>query len=268
MLRSEIQNKENHVAFNIPPKTPKQGGNSNNSKKQFTFNQKSQNTKTPGASLFVTPSRKPLGGKDANTHRQQLLTVQQPQTNKKSPAKRTPLSGKLQSKNLNILNENVEVSSNSKLKYEDLEIETIPEKPSPPLDLPLDHVEMDYQAIRDACLNPKPYHNSRTANVDKDLINDDFLNHEYTFDSTDSFNSHSTTTTTSTNINRSQSLSRRKHDFMAPTKSQQAKQRSTSTSNTKHTNKIHVARDKPLENAPVPQIDIHIDSNELDTLLF
>lgn len=133
--------KENFMSFRAPPKTP--AWKPANAK----FRTPSENTvlraksHNRSAASFFTPTgaRVPLGGKDTNIRdrNNELMTNKRLTTRKRSPE----------------LQRNIETVQASKERvlpedFGDLEIEFIPEKPPPLPDLPLDHLELDYDAIR------------------------------------------------------------------------------------------------------------------------
>lgn len=130
-------NKENlSVGFNAPP------------------------PKTPGAkphqqnvNMFTTPAttnRVPLGGKDHNANH---FTVQKQQQS----VKRQPLSGpnSTKKKKNQLVEKQVTIAELAVGdEDDDFEIEFIPEKSKPLDDLPLDHIELDYNAIGQLCKQP------------------------------------------------------------------------------------------------------------------
>lgn len=139
MLRSDKENLS--VSFQVP-KTPAHGGH-------HAF-------KTPLAKKFATPgsTRVPLGGKSTNVGQQPLTTKKNQQTVRKSPAsarrKRTTPTPK-QSQTPTVAPSPARAVEEYKIpdiaEFGDWEVETIPPRPEPLPDTPLDAVQLDYDAV-------------------------------------------------------------------------------------------------------------------------
>ncbi|CAN6616020.1 hypothetical protein TRVA0_006S02256 [Trichomonascus vanleenenianus] len=258
-------NKENHVGFSGVPKTPLQSKSANVRYKT------PMNTTKKSSSLFVTPTnntRVPLGGKDTNlpgliaaattrkggleTSKKASLTFKRPST-----AKRQPLSGALQSssasRKLSLHNGQKNgiapaAPADVEIDFGELEVEYMPPPREKPADLPLDHIEMDYEAISRAIVSN--LHDQPTASVP-------LLEHPI-HDLLDGLDQEITDTIPVTQSTQKPMHRRQASRFMAPTKSQQAKQRKpvAPSSHIARTSSIRVARDPP------PPVDVKVDITE------
>jgi hypothetical protein len=143
IMASIHSDKENIVAFRVPPKTP--------AGKHHTANVRTPAhtvlaAKSLNATAFVTPAlgRAPLAGKDTN-----VRTGKDPIGGKmtgffSSGRKKSPIVTEAAH------NKTFVMDGRAIPNFEDLEIEFIPDRPRPLPDLPLDHIELDYEAIRKA----------------------------------------------------------------------------------------------------------------------
>jgi hypothetical protein len=232
--------------------------------------------KTPGAkpqanaSMFTTPkttSRVPLGGKDRNANH---FTVQKQQ---QQSVKRQPLSGPNSTKKKSkgpLAEKQVTIAESAVDEDDDLEIEFMPERPKPLDDLPLDHIDLDYNAVGQLCKQPsfhedepdlfkKPV-NSWLDSLDKIPVLTDTSNPPPS-----SRPKPKTQPSTKTPLKPRTGTSRPKpalSSFMAPTKSAQAKQRVPS-SRLRHNNKenivMHPPPKKHTHHPPSMDVDVSMD---------
>uniref|UniRef100_A0A060T382 ARAD1A13816p n=1 Tax=Blastobotrys adeninivorans TaxID=409370 RepID=A0A060T382_BLAAD len=161
MLRSDKENLS--VSFQVP-KTPAHGGH-------HAF-------KTPLAKKFATPgsTRVPLGGKSTNVGQQPLTTKKNQQTVKKSPAsarrKRTTPTPK-QSQTPTVAPSPARAAQEYKIpdiaEFGDWEVETIPPRPEPLPDTPLDAVQLDYDAVAALSKNPPPIYVHPDPKLDRSI---------------------------------------------------------------------------------------------------
>ncbi|KAA8914775.1 hypothetical protein TRICI_002851 [Trichomonascus ciferrii] len=233
--------------------------------------------KTPGAkpqanaSMFTTPkttSRVPLGGKDRNANH---FTVQ------KQSVKRQPLSGpsstkKKSSSKPQLAEKQVTIAEPD--DDDDFEIEFMPEKPQPLEDLPLDHIDLDYNAVGQLCKQPS-FHEDE-ADVFKKPVSswlDNLDKIPVLTEITTNNNPPPPSSKPKPQPSKKEPLKPRtgagaalkpKSSFMAPTKSAQAKQRVPSSRH-RHNNKENIVMHhhpppkKHLHHPPAMDVDVSMD---------
>lgn len=246
-------NKENlSVGFSVPP--PKTPG----AKPQQQTN----------ANMFTTPAttnRVPLGGKDRNANH---FTVQKQQQS----VKRQPLSGpnSTKKKKNQLVEKQVAIAEPPADEDDDFEIEFMPEKPKPLDDLPLDHIDLDYNAVGQLCKRPsfdddeadlfkKPV-NSWLDDLDKiPVLTDNNPPPQPKPRTQPATKKQPLNPRTSGALKPRPALS----SFMAPTKSAQAKQR-VPTSRHRHNNKENIAmHHQPSKKYQPPAMDVDVSMDQL-----
>lgn len=243
MIRS---NKENlNVEFQVPPKTPL-GNNHKGSGNNNVF-------KTPAT------NRIPLGGKDKNANN---FTI------KPTSGKKKPLSGPSSTKKSSNAPAPLQIEEDEPTTIEDLdeEIEFIPEKSKPLDDIPLDHIELDYEQIGEVCQKPpftaiwnddldKPFStmldemSSKKIPVLKEPLSQQQQRKQA------SIKTQPARKKAPPLGEKKPSSSNTNRDFMAPTKSAQAKQRQTAASSTR-------SLQQQTKKAPTPAV--HVDVPTMD----
>lgn len=144
-MTSIHSDKENDLSFCIPPKTPAAKSHNTNLR---TPAQPILGIKSLNATAFVTPApnRVPLGGKDTNVRARNEVSV----AKKSGILSSQRRSAKATAEITYDKTATPYIEEPSVPNFEELEIETIPNKlPSLP-DFPLDHIELDYEAMRKA----------------------------------------------------------------------------------------------------------------------
>jgi hypothetical protein len=205
-----------------------------------------------------TTNRVPLGGKSANIHNNNISntikkqnvvdpsTVVKPNSTRRTPLSRSNRKSSAQKRNQSLnLNNNYEAEEVDAF-YGDWEIETIPEKPEPLPDLPLDHIELDYAEIFS---RPRVY---TDEDDDDEIPVSELLNNLEELDLP-------VTESELRQMNNKKKAAKKKvytPTYMAPTKSVQAKQRPPLSSKS-------LSSSEKLEKS----LNIDVTTKELESLL-